>query len=422
MITAVKNRLIEALKWSEKYTKTDMVYLATGGSWLLSAQFVNFVSAFFLLWLFANFLPKEVYGQYRFLITIVALLGLFALPGMNTAVVGATALNKTGTYKLAIRQKLLWGTLAFLGGAVMSIYYFVQNDLTLSILFAIIAIFTPFISTYTLYESHLNGLKKFELMSVLQIIQRSVVVVTLVTAIFLTENIILILLAYLISMLFSFKLSEYIALRKYPLNDLNELDAIKYGKKLSLISALRSGSQYLDKISLWYFAGPVQVAQYVVAVSIPNEISAASGQLSKLALPKMSVRDKFELKNSLLRKVFIYFIFLIPVAILYIISVPIIFNTFLPQYQDSIFFSQLASLLILSAPIGLLTQYFYATKHIKALYVVNIIEPIVLIICYMALIPLFGIIGVITASLVRFVIIFIMLVYYLLNEEVTSLV
>ena len=131
----------------------------------------------------------------------------------------------------------------------------------------------------------------------------------------------------------------------------------------------------------------------------------------------MSTRTKSELQQSILRKLGMYIIAIVPVAILYVLAAPFIFNTFLPQYIDSIFFSQLAAVLIIAAPLGLLTQYFYATKHTTALYIMNTLEPIVLIGLYAVLIPLFGIVGVITASFVRFIFLFASLLFFFLQDR-----
>lgn len=413
----MKQKFTYLLKWSEKYTKTDMNYLAHGGFWLLGSQAVNFVLAFVLLWVFANMLPKEIYGQYRFFITVISLLGLAALPGMTTAMVYAVAKGKLGVYRPIVSTRIRWGLLGSLGAILGAVYYYLQADTTMSLLFLLVAIFVPFINSYVSYDAYLNGLKDFRLMAILHTAQRVVVILALVTAIIFTENIFVILGTYLLGMTLSFKLAEYYTLKIHPPNNKTDPSAITYGKHLSLMSLMRAGANYADKISLWYLAGPVQLAQYVVAVAIPQELTAALGQISRLALPKMSNRSKAELKQSLLHKVGIYFIAMIPIIILYIISAPFIFSLFLPQYLDSVFFSQLASLLIISAPIILLTQYFYATKHTKALYIMNTAEPIALMILYLILIPLYGIIGVIVASLIRFILLFIALLIVFLNDS-----
>jgi O-antigen/teichoic acid export membrane protein len=155
----------------------------------------------------------------------------------------------------------------------------------------------------------------------------------------------------------------------------------------------------------------------VIATAIPNELNAAVGHVSKLALPKLSTRTKAEMQQSLLRKVGIYFIAMVCLALSYIWAAPYLFTWFLPQYLDSIFFSQVAALLILAAPLGLLTQYFYATKHTRALYTMHTAEPFVLLTGYAILIPLYGVIGVIIASLLRFVFLTCALLYFFLRDR-----
>lgn len=417
MSEKLKTHTTNILNWAEKHMKTDVRYLAKGSFWLLSSQAVNFILTFILLWVFANLLPKEIYGQYRFFITIVSLLGLAALPGMTTAMVQAVAQGKLGVYKPIVNTRIRWGFWGSFGGLIGAIYYYLQEDITMSLLFLLVAIFVPFINSYVSYDAYLNGIKDFRLMAILHTIQRIFVVLILVIAITLTKNIFIILTTYLLSMTLSFKLAEYYTLKTHPPNNTTDPSAITYGKHLSLMSLMRAGANYADKIALWYLAGPLQLAQYVIAVAIPQELTAALGQISRLALPKMSNRHKSELRQSLLRKVAIYFFAIIPIIVLYIISAPLIFSLFLPQYIDSVFFSQLASLLIISAPVLLLTQYFYAIKHTKALYIMNTAEPLALIILYLILIPLYGVIGVIIASLIRFILLFIALIILFLNSH-----
>ena len=62
MISTIKNRIILLLRKSEKYTKTDMVYLFSGGSWLVVGQIISSVSALALAVLFANLARVSIVG------------------------------------------------------------------------------------------------------------------------------------------------------------------------------------------------------------------------------------------------------------------------------------------------------------------------------------------------------------------------
>ena len=79
------------LLWSEKYIKTDMVYLARSGFWLLFGQGTTLLSVLALSIVFANFLPKETYGTYKYILSLTGIFSIFTLPGMTTALIRATA-------------------------------------------------------------------------------------------------------------------------------------------------------------------------------------------------------------------------------------------------------------------------------------------------------------------------------------------
>ena len=51
------------LRWSEKYTKTDMVYTAQSGFWLNLNYIIGSFLSLGLTVLFAHLLPKETFGS-----------------------------------------------------------------------------------------------------------------------------------------------------------------------------------------------------------------------------------------------------------------------------------------------------------------------------------------------------------------------
>src|SRR5690606_7328003 len=97
LINHVKTRLYKLLRWSERYTKTDMVYLARGGTWLTLGTIAATALAFISALVFANFLPKDVYGTYSFVLSMAAILAIPTLHGMMTATARAVARGYDGT-------------------------------------------------------------------------------------------------------------------------------------------------------------------------------------------------------------------------------------------------------------------------------------------------------------------------------------
>ena len=89
MVQKAKNKIYKALRWSEKYTKTDMLYLAKSGSWLSFGHGFAMLSGFFMSLAFANLFPRESFGTYKFVLSMAGILGAFSLTGMGTAVTQA---------------------------------------------------------------------------------------------------------------------------------------------------------------------------------------------------------------------------------------------------------------------------------------------------------------------------------------------
>jgi short subunit fatty acids transporter len=71
--SAAKSKLISLLRKSEKYTKTDMVYLLKGGFWLNLNNVISSGLSFVLSILFAKYVSKEAYGSYQFLISFASI-------------------------------------------------------------------------------------------------------------------------------------------------------------------------------------------------------------------------------------------------------------------------------------------------------------------------------------------------------------
>ncbi len=147
MIEKTKIAVYKLLKKSEKWTKTDMIYLAKGGFWLTLGQGVSSVSSFLLAIAFANLLPKETYGTYKYIMSIVSLLAIPTLAGMNTAIIQAVARGYEGSVMPAFKTKVKWGLLGGLASLILTGYYYFQGNNTLAISFLITAVFVPFMDS-----------------------------------------------------------------------------------------------------------------------------------------------------------------------------------------------------------------------------------------------------------------------------------
>lgn len=379
-----------------------MVYLASGGFWLTTGQVISSLSAFSLAIAFANLLPPETYGTYKYLLSIAAIFSIFTLPGMNTAIARSVARGNEITICVATKTRVIWsflGTLAAFAGAT---YYFINDNLELAIALAIIGAVLPFFDTLTTYNGQLTGKRAFKKQSIFHLLSQSVSTGSLVTALLLTNNVHLLLLAYFIPLAVT-RFVLYKKITKTTSAGTPDRETITYGKHLSLISVLGVVASNIDKILLWKFLGPAQLAIYTFALAIPEQLKGPLKGVGDLAFPKFAAQTNEQIRknmSSLWRKLALYAVGLVVISALYILAAPYIFKVFFPQYMESVLYSQIFSISLVTSISAILLSKLEAQKKIKTQYIINTIHPLTQIILLVILIPLFGIFGAVAAFII----------------------
>lgn len=397
MFQRIKNKTYQLLRWSEKYTKTDMVYLAHGGFWLTLNQAISSISGFILSIAFANLLPKEIYGNYKYILSVAGLLSVFTLPGINTSITRAVAQGLEGSIFPALKTKIRWGLLGSLVSLILAAYYYVNSNHDFTIAFLIMAVFLPFMESFYIYDGILAGKKKFKYVSQYGIISQLFALIVTVVIIFLTQEIFLIVLAYFASWALMRYVSFRLTIRRFELNCLEDIEVIRYGKHLSLMGALSMISSQIDKIIIFHFLGAIQLAVYSMAIVMPQQIKMINKIASTIMLPKLSARSIPEIKSVMPRRVLLFFLVSILITAAYILATPLLFNTLFPAYTEAVKYSQIFSITIIFLPRILFHQTLLAHKFQKELYTLQTIIPLVRISLLATLTPFFGIIGVLFA-------------------------
>lgn len=124
MPASFKNRLYRLLRWSERYTKTDMIYLASSGWWLNLDVAIQSTLSLLLSITLANLLLPTVYGTYQYLVSIAALVAALCLSGMNSAVTQAVARGHEGVLRTSINFQLRWSVVPATLTLIGAVYYF----------------------------------------------------------------------------------------------------------------------------------------------------------------------------------------------------------------------------------------------------------------------------------------------------------
>ncbi|MEK7120232.1 MAG: oligosaccharide flippase family protein, partial [Patescibacteria group bacterium] len=157
----LKNNLFALLKKTERFTKTDNLYLFKGGFFLtlssVATGALSFVMAITLGWL----LPKEVYGNYKYLFSILGIVALFTLGGMDTAVTQAVARGQDGSFRIGFRKKLIFSLLGTLTAIAIAVFYFAQGKDLIAYGSLVVGAFLPLWGPFGLYPAYFIGKGQF---------------------------------------------------------------------------------------------------------------------------------------------------------------------------------------------------------------------------------------------------------------------
>ena len=405
MPSALKESLIRFLRHSERYFKTDMVYLVQGSFWVTAGQAISSLSIFLLAVAFANLVPPDTYGTYKYVLSLAGIFAIFSLPGMNTALMHMTARGAESTIHAVTRARILYACVGSLCALAGSAYYLYFGNTQLSFALFIIAASLPLFDTFTSYLSYLVGKKRFDLRAKYHALTHITSTLVVIATLFCTDNLMLILMAYFVPFMSMRAAFYYHVSRTIPHTSSTEDDAavIQYGKHQTAMQALGMVANEIDKIILWQFLGPVHVAVYTFALAVPEQIKGPLKGVGELAFPKFAAQTGEQIRESLpalWRKLALYALGLFCLSLLYILIAPYLFQLVFPQYMESVVYSQLYALSmvtnIASIPIAILA----AQKKTKTQYVISTIQPIITIGLLLLLIPLYGIIGAIVALIV----------------------
>lgn len=363
------------LKWSEKYTKTDMVYLAKGGFWNILSQVVVSASTLLLAIAFARFVSKEAYGQYKYILSIASILSTFTLTGLSGAVLQSVNRGYEGTLSYTFWKNIKWSILYFLISLGVSIYYFVHGNTSIGFSMLIIGSLTPFLNSTNLYASYLEAKKDFRRSAIyFNMIGNVFPSVCLFVAMFFTNKPIWFVTVYFISNTLIGVILYFRVVGIYKPNNKIDEGSMSYGKHLSLMGVIGGVIGNLDQILTFHYLGAAELAIYNFAVAIPSQIKGPMKGLASLVLPKFVERDDKDIRSGMINKLVILFLVAVFMIIVYIVAAPYIYHIFFPKYADSIFYSQVFSLSLLwiiSIPTD---AYLMAKKKIKEQYVYNIVS------------------------------------------------
>lgn len=399
MIKKIKEKTHKALRWSEQYTKTDMVYVAKGGFWSVLGQIVSSGTVFIFAVIVARYLPKEVYGEYKYIIGAVALLSSFSLTGLGTAVFQSVASGYDGALREGFWENIRWSALIFIGAFGMAAYYYTQGDHTLALGLLIGGSLSPFLTSANLIGQFLNAKKDFRGVTIyIGIIQTLISSGALIVSIFFTHNPVILTAVYFLGNTLS-TLWIYFHVSKIYKIDASKTDPgmMTYGKHLSLMGILSTIANNIDQVLLFHFVGPAELAIYNFATAIPDQTKGPISMLNTMLQAKFVSRNDEEIGKNMRNKFFWIAFSVFIFVILYIVLAPYFYTLFFPKYMGAIFYSQIYALSLLSFIFTPAASYLVAKKRVREQYVSGITISLIQIVAMVIGATGWGLLGLILA-------------------------
>lgn len=399
----LKTIIYRLLHWSEKYTKADMVYIASGNFWLIFGRIFVVGGGILLTVAFANLLPPETFGTYKYVLAVVGFLGAFSLTGMGTAITRAVAQGLDGVVYEGFRENIRWSVLAGALILATSAYYFLNDNNILGVSFLCAAVFTPFISAGGIIKGFLPGKKDFKRNATYGIPRNIISIISIITTLFFTDNILSIIFVYFFTnAILSMGMYWYVlhVYRPQKISKENAQETMRYAKHLSVIGFFTQTVSELDKLLLWHFAGPVKLAVYIFATAPVRELRNLMENIFPLALPKFAEKSFADAKKNIPLRVYQMLLIVVPVAVVYIILAPLLFTYVFPQYVSAVVYSQIFALTLLVQSKGFVYTIINAHAKIKENYILTLSESVIRALLLITLVPPYGIMGAIIGILI----------------------
>ncbi len=406
----MKDSIYKVLRFSEKYLKTDMVYLAKGSFWLSIGQIVSVFSSLLLSLVLARALPQEVYGNYKFILSVAGIIGGLSLSGLGSSLTQAVAKGSYGTIFLAVKNQLIWGSIISIVSLGTGLYYFLNDNNLFAISFIIVSVTLPITNAVSMYGAFLSGKKDFKRGTIFWLVTQIVNVATVCIVAIFNPNIILLILGYFSSTLILNAIFYFYTIRVYkPSIDTADNSMIKYGHHLSVMGFIGTFANQVDKILLFHYIGSAPLAVYSFANALPEQVRSFFKNIFNIGLPKFAELNEKDLRYSITDKVTRLTFLSVLIVIAYYFLSPEIYALLFPKYIESIFYSRIYMLGLITFPgIYLLSLYFQIIKDTKTLYILNITGNIATIIFGMILIPKFGVLGAVIENGVSWLFMFIL--------------
>ncbi len=377
----LKNKALES-------ARMDYGYFFRNGSMALMQNIAGLAFSVMSSVILVAALPVVTYGNYAYIAALIGLCSACTLSGMNTAVARAAARGQEYALDAAIRIQVKWcaALLIPLGAYALYLHGTGSNGSFVGA-FAIAGISFLITTALSPAGAFLFGRGEFKRLAYYGAVFNGITLVMLGATAWHTDSLVAIASAYGIGSISNATCLYFRAraikkdMRRSSEKD--DGDLFRFGGHLSIINAFSIAAEYADKIILFHFLGPIQLAMYSMASNIMDTGKAAIRSVVSVSLPKLSTIAIGEIRRDLIRHVVWGMGMGIILCLVYWIIIPPAIGELFPKYLPSIPYAQMLGIsFIFMIPITYIAYVFHSQKMIAMLYVNGVVPNIMRIACY----------------------------------------
>jgi O-antigen/teichoic acid export membrane protein len=379
--------------YAERIVRTDLRYVLSGGFFLSLTQVSSAIIGLILTTAFANLLPVETYGTYRYILAMYTMFAIAAMPGLDTAVIQSVSRGYDRAYLDGVRTRMRWALLGTAAAIAYGGYLVAQQSTVMGYLFIMLGIALPLMESGSMYTTYLNAKREYRTWAIMDIIGQVCSAAVLILTMYLTKNIFVLMIGYFLPYITIRWGATWWVVRHHNMEGEHDPDFFAYGRSLTLFQVATRAISSLDQIVLYHFLGPAQVAMFSLATAIPTRLQGLFRITGTLAFPKFATQHRQDILRGLPVRMALFGAGIVLLCLLYILVAPYLFKILFPKYLPSLFFSQVAIFYTLSAVTYPFGAFLNAHKRLRENYMLSIAAFIVKATCLLVFVPRLGIWG-----------------------------
>jgi len=378
----------------------DAHYFAKNTAAVTLSHTVSVLKGIITGYLVTRMFPPAMYGEYKFALSIIGVIGFIALPGLPIAVAGAIARKEP----ISVHNLAKWyGCISAIGslillGSMLLLPYWGKPDLWPMFLIGAL-LFSPGAVSTSLYGGIIRGTGEFTNGLRASFITNTLVAVAVFIMLMVRPSS-LVLLALTSGIPAVVYLCFLIPYERRFRSKESQKPLIAKAFNLSIATIPVSLSWYIDSILISALFGLNQLALFSVALLIPEQLKIWTKEIIPVLFSRQaSGSDSADRRRKMHQSVIIGTVFFALGIFCYILIAPFIIPVLFPKYpaDELVRLTSVAALILITSPATLYPQFLEARGMMKGVHWSNWSASIAFVIALFALIPLWGPLGAIVA-------------------------